>query len=634
MLDRMRHPLASPGRSPLQRLALSSKGLRNQFPATVAVLLGTSALAFAQGLPEPGLSVFVDTEGYDLNWPSDLGSGAFTSGCVARTLDGAHPDAFIVRGGTLVHLAEAGQFDSFQNVATQVGDVTSVSLAGQQAGTDGIAFVGVSGVHFGSVSPVDSLLDIEAVDLGNTTGIQVRAADVNGDGQSEIVVLQSDGQTFSFYGQAGGTWTLMGTLPLSGFTVGDFDLARIDGIAGHDLVLGISNGTKTYGLSWPGPVATELLSRTSPGFTENQVETITDHMGPGQDGFAWATRIPALGRWAILGVSSAGQQLPTFLETGDELVGMAAGNLNTQKDFAEDLVISLEDASTIYGFLNLSNQLGEAAFDAEEYSFSSDTGFSGINGETPPIVGDLDGSGIADLLIGNTGLETVYVHYDIDTTDYDPAENFESGGLSWDYVAGGFSDAWQFLGTHPDLNFPDYALVSGKVEVSPSGSLTGLNAAFWAQPSGANHFLADTIASCVPVQSESLNNGGYQVHEPIDTTSLSFQLENQLNLYVLELQPEAVAGVLPPPLRMGLGARSGDLTGGLPGQSGILSSSSLRFREGLGVDDLGKIQYDDPSEAFGADIIVEIGPVRRLRTPPGVPPRKPTTVCPPVPATQ
>ncbi len=621
----MRNPLASPGSPPCQVLRLPA-------PSIAALLLATAPLALAQtqstGVANAGVHQVVATEGYDLDWPSSLGSGAFTAGCVVKTLDGAHPDAFIVRGGTLVQLAEAGQFDSFQSIATQVADVTRVPGAGQMGGTDGVAFVGLSGIYFGSVSPSDALLDLVPIAPGNLAGVQVRSADVDGDGKSEIVVLRSDASTFEFYGEAAGSWSLVGSLSLPGLTIGDFDLARIDGKPGHDLVLGVSDGSEAYGLAWPGPVATKLLSRNAPGFTENHVETLENHMGPGQDGFVWATRIPALGRWAVLAASAAGQQQAMILQTGDEIVGMAAGHLNSQMDSDEDLVLSLEDASRVYGFLNLSNQLSQSAFSLDANSFSTDTGVAGFNGEAPPIVGDLDGSGLADLLIGNAALESVVIHYDIDTVSYDPANSIASGGISWEMVAEQIQVNWQLSGTHPNNNFPDFAVLSAEVEATQG--LGNVNAALWGKPSGTNFFLADAIASCVPVQAELLTGANYLIHEPIDTSSLGFQLNGVQNLYVLELQPPAATnGVLPQPLRMGLGVRLD--SAGHPGQSGILGSSSLRVSQGLGIDDLGQVKYTS-SGINGADIIVEIVPVRRLKTPPGIPPRKPATDCPDVPA--
>ncbi len=419
--------------------------------------------AMASPLQAQGPPHVLATESYSVGWPSDMGSSDFTRGTSATMLQGDYPDLFCIRGGLLVRMSEAGFYNSFEPVGGLVVDVATVAGAGMQPETDGVAMVGGNGLQLVQVDPATLLCTVLTIDASLTTGIQVRSADVDGNGSADIAVLLAGGEEVRFYTRTSGTWGLLGSLTFLGADIADFDLARLDGVAGSELVVAVPDGFDVYGLSWPGPVATLQKFRHGPAYHSGQVETLANHVAPGVDGFAWTTYALSVNRWLLLGVTASANQPPEILPAGFDVVSMTAAPFLQIEDEPSDLLIVVQDPQYLHGFSNLGSSASSKAFAFGTDHFPIETGITSGTQHVTPIVADFDGTLAAELFLGNMGQADVTVYYDFSPTL--EGQNPMTVDFDWEWVPGSALPLpyWYFSDSSVNLPPSTYSEVTAVV---------------------------------------------------------------------------------------------------------------------------------------------------------------------------
>ncbi len=578
------------------------------------LVLALEATAFADTDPTP-------KESYPTQYPNAVsyGTGEFTVGVTAVTRLDALPDYFGLRGDVLVRMSEAGVFNSFEIVsgAASVADMAVLRGGGWLPGTDGVVSVGSDGLRRILVDPATNLSSSIPIAAAEVTGVQVRCGNVVGSWHQDIVVLDADRKTFRVYiGSASGFGATPEQFDVGANVVSDFDLARLYTTTSLDAVIvGIQNGFKAYRVV-SGMPPSLLMSRTGAVYTQNQVETLHDHHAIGIDGFAWATYLTSLDRWAILG-GSGGQFQPAFLMTpGTAMVGMSAGRIdnnggqpgNSVKD-SSDLAITTADASLVQTFLNQGSGLSAPAFTTSAGHTLIETGWSGTNSVSHATVRDLDGNRRGELMIGhlNNGVADLKVIYDADESPLD-------SGPEFDWIED--SGEWQF-GDNTSTN----SIVSGTFHALALGG-TPMASRIWRQPNAAQQFSSTALSYCNGSTAQPSGSGGdnYNVSLLLDGTGYDDEVGPIL---VFAVKPSQVlSDGTQPMLLMAIEPYAGteSVLQQLPTVPSV--NPYLTARENAVWSELNPIGQEAP-------IVVGKLPVKRLTPPqPPVPPPGPED-CPP-----
>ena len=554
-------------------------------------------------------------EGYLVGWPtSGYGSGPFTRGVIARTLPAAQADFYGLRGDTLVRMPQAGFFDGFLVAQTGVADIALLVDAASAA--DAVVATGTGGIQVHAVDAATGLDSVTVIDASYTTGTAVHTADVDGDGSSEIVVLDADAQTFTVYTQAGSAWSVLGSIAFAGLEILDFDLARFDAVPGHDLVLARVDGVEVYRLSWPGPQATQLLWRHAPGYQQSQVETLPGSGlevpgSSGPDAFVWAVRAASMQKWAFSRVDSFSFGNPLFLEPGTEVVGMSVGRLDADEE--HDLVLSLTDASRLLTVLHSSSP-GPAFVTDNVHEVA--TLFAGENADAFPAVGDLDGNARGDVLLGNELLGDLQVLYDLDDQPYDQHGTFEA--FDWAGLSSNLPEGWYFeLDSQAQ---PKKVTLRTRVSALADLVSAGVSTGVWRQASNTEPFGESAVGHCPAAEVAETGEGIYELAMAYDASAAPFEPETCLALLATTEDP--LGNGSRPAIWLGIGIRL-EAIGGDPPPSPLTENPFAVWRLGY---DLTQVSYHYVTGS-GVGIVVEVLPLRRIKPPPGTVPVAPSTNC-------
>ena len=586
--------------------------------------------------------------------PMTGGLSALAAGTLATMAPDAQPDLFGLRDGELFRAHEPGLFNSTVLVSASVLDLATAVGVEQVHGTDGIVTVGGEGVLVWTTDPATDLLEATVVDQGDVSGIQVECADVLGDGTPEIVVLDADSSSFRVYTRTS-AWELAGTISFPTLAVLDFDLAELDSDdPGAELVIANDDGVRGYALTPPAGGATEfqtalVLSRTSPAFTLNQVETLRDHVAIGVDGFAWVCYVAPLGRWVLHSGYKDLQvaQYPYYLPADAEVRSLSAGRIDYHplagpgSDVAnrDDVAVSFVDSDEVFFFVNRGH-LASKPFDVSEVGGDTYSGL--MKSPDPgkfvvgqPVIGDLDGNLVGEIALGllpasGAGNEDLWLAYDV--SDDSSLELGGGGGVArpvFDFALEPWDPA------NPTVLTPDWlvdesagpasgAALFGSIETDQA--VPSITLSLWMQAEQSMAFdpmgtgtCETTIGGSQPVGLHMLSAS---VQQPALTGGSSSEpvFDEEGRVLALRARPTSALPDGSRPERWLV------LQGVSALQGSVLDWSQNSFLELSSGSVPSRMQRSTPpsNDPFlGVGIIVETLPPKRITPPPGGPPPRP-----------